>query len=516
RAKALAVRARTEGAGSPVVHHLAALDLQDAGRFEDAIIELGLGLQLQPDHAGMMTSVGYCLLELGRRQEAANVLGAAMARDPSSVMAIYGYGCAAERLGALKAAESAFNRVLQLKPDHADAVAGLSGLAVRRRDWETARSLAEKAAAIEPRQTDALMNLARIDLGLGAFLSAERRLNDIVALPYLPPAARADAIVMLGDSLDGQRRFAEAFEAYGQGKQVLNARYQTEFGGGRSAPDGARQILEEFLGAPEAAWVTPPPTKGSERGHAFLLGFARSGTTLLEQILSAHPDVEALGERPLMLDAELEFLTRPGGVTRLADVFGDMLEPYRAAYWARVRSFDIDPAGKVFVDKHPLATVRLPLIHKLFPRARVVFVIRDPRDVVFSCFRRNFNINAASYEFDTVERAAVYYDAVMEAGETYFARLPIQVLKIRYEDLVADFDVACQTLCNFLEVPWNETLRTFAASAGERRIATPSSTQVGRGLYEGGVGQWRNYPFALEPALPILERWIDRFGYDPQ
>jgi hypothetical protein len=91
--------------------------------------------------------------------------------------------------------------------------------------------------------------------------------------------------------------------------------------------------------------------------------------------------------------------------------------------------------------------------------------------------------------------------------------LPVQVLKIRYEDVVSDFDSSAHGLCDFLGVPWTDDLRNFAATAGERMIGTPSSTQVGRGLYEGGAGQWRNYEFALRPVLPILAPWIERFGY---
>jgi len=149
---------------------------------------------------------------------------------------------------------------------------------------------------------------------------------------------------------------------------------------------------------------------------------------------------------------------------------------------------------------------------KVFPSAKVIFALRDPRDVVWSCFRRSFNMNANMYEFNTLDGAARFYDAVMTAGEAYFGRLPLKVHRLRYEDIVADFETQGRALCDFLGVDWTDKLKDFAST--ERAIATPSSAQVGRGLYAEGVGQWRNYAAALEPVMPILRPWIEKFGYD--
>ena len=519
RAIGMAAAARSEGLADPLIHHLIALKLKDEGRFEDAIAELGLGLQLEPENPRLTTEVGFCLLEMGRRREAAHVLGAAIKLDPASAHASFGYGWAAERLGALDAAESGFKRALALDPNHADALAGLSGLAVRRREWEAARAYATRAAAIDPRQTDALMNLARVEIGQDEFAAAEARLRNVIALPHLKTQARANARFLLGDALDGAQRYREAFDSYAEGKYALRQEFAPVYEAPRAntAYDGVREILAEFVDSPRDCWsrpAGPAASDGGERGHAFLVGFPRSGTTLLEQVVAAHPDVVALDERPVMIDVETEFLTQPGGVKRLAGVVSDLLAPFRQAYWKRVREFGVEPDGKVFIDKHPLSTFRLPLISKMFPFAKIIFAIRDPRDVVFSCFRRSFNMNAAMYEFNSLERAARFYDAVMQAGEIYLEQLPVDAHSVRYEDLVTDFEGTARGVCDFLGLEWTEALKDFARQAQTRRIATPSSAQVTRGLYGEGVGQWRNYAFAMDPALPILKPWIEKFGYE--
>jgi tetratricopeptide (TPR) repeat protein len=515
----LALRAKAQGVTHPLVHHLVGLHLKQAGRFEEAIVEMGLGLELEPQNPRLMITVGFCLLELDRRQEAAQVFGVAMRLAPTSAEAAYGYGWAAEQLGALEQAKSAWERAIGLDPNHADALAGLSGLAVRGRDWTAARRWAERAAALDVLQTDAPMNLARVEIGLSDFEAAERRLRDIIALPHLKALARANARIMLGDALDGQKRYAEAFAAYKAGKDELRALHADVFErpGAGTAVDGVGRILAEFRATPPHAWSNLEPLSGwrEHRGHAFLLGFPRSGTTLLEQILATHPDVVTLEERPALLKAEAEFLAPYGGITRLAGVVSDLLEPFRDDYWRRVRGFGVEPRGKVFVDKQPLNTFRLPLISKIFPDAKIIFAIRDPRDVVLSCFRRSFNMNASMYQFNSLENAARYYAAIMEAGEAYFDTLPVEVFQIRYESLVRDFTATGSALCDFLEVEWTERLKDFADTAAARMIATPSSTQVGRGLYDDGIDQWRRYASALGPALPILQPWIDKFGYAP-
>jgi Flp pilus assembly protein TadD len=489
--------------------------LKSEGRFEEAIAAFGRALEREPQNGALMTDVGLCLLELGRREEAAKVLGTAIRIDPHSARTSFAYGWAAENLGALEQAQSAWERAIGLDPDRADALAGLAGLAVRQRNWETARDLAERALALDPTLTDATIHLARVDIGLERLDAAEQRLGELIARPDVKQITRAKAKLFLGDALDAAGRYGDAYTAYTDGKADLRSLFAPQFEntGRPSAPEVVQAMAAEFAETPPQAWSLParPAARGPARSHAFLVGFARSGTTLLEQVIATHPDMVALGERPVMIDAESQFLSRAGGVLRLADAVSDLLEPLRDAYWRRAREFGVDPAGKVFVDKHPLGAIRLPLIFKVFPEARIIFALRDPRDVVLSCFRRSFAINGVTYEFDTLERAATMYDAVMSAAESYFERLPIKVHRIRYEDLVADFENEVRALCEFLGVDWTDKLKDFATT--ERAISTPSSIQVRRGLYEEGAGQWRNYAERMAAVMPILQPWVERFGY---
>ena len=162
----------------------------------------------------------------------------------------------------------------------------------------------------------------------------------------------------------------------------------------------------------------------------------------------------------------------------------------------------------------PLHTPALPLVAKLFPQARILFALRDPRDVVFSCFRRRFRMNAAMFEFLTLDGAARYYDAVMGLAAIYREKLPLTIHEVRHEALVADFEGEARRTLAFLGAPWDPVVKNFAAQVrGTPR--TPSAPQVARGLNANGLGQWRRYRAELAPVEAILSLWVERFGYEP-
>jgi hypothetical protein len=245
----------------------------------------------------------------------------------------------------------------------------------------------------------------------------------------------------------------------------------------------------------------------------FLLGFPRSGTTLLEQALAAHPDAAVLDEAPTLLAAETEFLRRDDGLAALEALDDAALDSWRDRYWRVARAAGAAPQGKVFIDKMPLASLSLPLIQRLFPHARILLALRDPRDVVLSCFRQDFRPNGATWRMLTLEGAAQLYDDTMTLVAAYRQVLPLQLREVRYERLVEAFAAELAAICDFVGLTWTDDLLDFAQQARARVITTPSAAQVRKGLYRGGEGQWRSYRDPLQSVLPMLAPWVERFGY---
>jgi Sulfotransferase family len=172
-----------------------------------------------------------------------------------------------------------------------------------------------------------------------------------------------------------------------------------------------------------------------------------------------------------------------------------------------------DLGGRTPVDKMPLNTIDVGLIHRLFPRARILLALRHPCDVVLSGFMQAMKPNAAMVLFDSLASTARFYAQVMGLWLQYREVLPLSVLTVRYEDLVADLPGETRRILEFLDLPWDDAVLGYAEHARTRAIATPSYHQVVQPIYWRSVGRWRNYADAFENVLPVLQPFVDAFGY---
>lgn len=518
RAATLAEAALKDGIEHPMVLNLAALKAEQEGRFDDALAVLRRAVEIAPQDLGARNAMGLVLTRLERYPDALAAFEGVIALEPGFAGAHCARGATLEAMGRLKEAEAAYNHALELEPENLGATQGLANLLSRRGAHAEARPLAEAVLEAEPNFPDAVMVLAAADAAEGHGERAQKRLELLAGDERLTPHQRALAHGQLGDVLDAQNLTAEAFQAYAACNMGLWRAYAPVHGQGVGALDFARAMIAELDQIPPEAWTSKPvaaPTDGP-KAHVFLLGFPRSGTTLLEQVLASHPDVEALEERETLADAQRAFQMQPADVARLARASEAELAPLRDAYWARVKAEGADVAGKVFVDKHPLHTFRLPLILKLFPDAKILFARRDPRDVVLSCYRRRFAMSGSAYQMLTLPGAAGYYDAAMRLADKLEAPMAPRTLVVRHESLVADFDKAVGEVVQFLGLPWSDQVRNFADKARDRAVATPSGAQLSRGLSAEGVGAWRRYRDQLAPVLPTLAPWVAAFGYEAE
>jgi tetratricopeptide (TPR) repeat protein len=502
--------ALAEGLEHPMLFSLAADRLEREGRFEEALALLQRGHDLSPQDIGLHQAMGLVLHRLERFSLALPHFDAVIAAQPAFAAGHAARGGTLEAMGHISAAQSAYERARELQPGQLAALCGLASLASRRGRTAEARALAEEVLAGQPDYPDAVMILAQADLSDGRPADGEARIAALLADPRPTPGQRALAQGLLGDLLDSEDRTAEAFVAYSACNTVLKDAYRHRFGERQSALDFARETLDLVDRMPAGAWAQGPQQPvssaagGGAASHVFLLGFPRSGTTLLEQVLASHPDVEALEERDTLYEAMQAYGRTPGQLAGLTDAPQSEITRLRAAYWQRIAGEGARVAGKVFVDKHPLSTFRLPVIAKLFPEAKVLFARRDPRDVV---------LNGPMYQLLTLEGAADFYDAGMQLGERLGGALPLDHLVVRHESLVEGFDAVAQEVCAFLGLPWTEAMRGFAGRIQDRGVATPSGAQLARGLSAEGVGAWRRYAGQMAGVMPTLQPWVERFGY---
>jgi len=514
-AKRLAREALAGGLEHPTLLNLRALDHEDAGRLEAALADLRRAAVLAPDDFTILNACGLCLARLDRREEALECYDEALAIQPAFGQAWFNRGAALERMGEPAKAASAYARAAEIHPQNPHAWANMAFLAPRRGDEAGARKYAERALALQPDHPTAVMALASVELGQPA--AAEQRLRGLLT-HQLGDTERGLALNLLGDTLDAQARYGEAFSAYAEGNATLRgeaaARYEAP--GRMTIPQALGWMLDWAEKTDPGRWAAPSRSvqnSAGEVGHVFLVGFPRSGTTLIESALVAHPGVVSLEEKEALRAGVVEHLADVHGASRLETASDWTLQPLRDDYWARVREFGVDPAGKVFIDKNPFHTLKLPLIRKLFPEARIIFALRDPRDVVLSCFRRRFNLSPATYEFLDLERTAENYDSTMRLAEILRPKLGLAEHRLIYERLIADFTGEARALCDFIGVDWRDDMIDFAGRARRGEVSSASGSQISRGLFSDGAGQWRRYGEQLAPVMDRLAPWVERFGY---
>lgn len=254
----------------------------------------------------------------------------------------------------------------------------------------------------------------------------------------------------------------------------------------------------------------PQLEKPARKMPAFLVGFPRSGTTLLDTFLMGHPETSVLEEIDLLGAAEQVV----GDVAELAGCSTATLERARKAYFSELDKFvEPDFAGLV-IDKLPLNLLGAHFIQAMFPGAPIVFLQRHPCDAVISGFMQGFVMNEAMASFLTIEGAADLYDAVMTVWARAAATKGICVHSVSYERLVSDPQSELELLLKFLRLPWRPEVLDHKGTAQKRgAIVTPSYDQVPEPLTTRSVGRWRRYRNELQPVLPVLLQWAKKLGY---
>jgi tetratricopeptide (TPR) repeat protein len=515
RAGALAEQTLASGFEHPMLLNVVATRLEQEGKFEESLRLLERAVSIAPGDVGARNALSLCLQRLDRPADALYHVNELLKKHPDLGFAHANKGNALIALGSLGRAKQSHLRALELEPGNLAATAALASIATQRGEHGEARRWAQQALIASPGFPDAVLSLAAAELASGATTRAETLLHRLIVDSRAGPSDRARATGLLGDVLDAAGRHAEAFDAYTTCNEALRQIHR-RFASGTSMLAYTRALTAAMGNISPPDWVSkaaPDATSADALGHVFLLGFPRSGTTLLEVVLDGHPQVASIEEHELLTDGVLQFMREPLNLEPLVRADESQLGALRAAYWDGVRKTGTNIAGKVFVDKHPLNTLKLPLIARLFPHAKVLFACRDPRDVVLSCFRRRFKMNPAMYELLTLPGAAAFYDAVMSFADQLQPLLGLDWHIVHYESLVADLAQETRAICDFLRLEWVAGMDDFATRVQAREHATPSTAQLARGLDRSGIGQWKHYGAPLQPILPVLRRWVERLGY---
>jgi tetratricopeptide (TPR) repeat protein len=410
-------------------------------------------------------------------------------------------------------------RAAQKKGVSMDALTSLADIYFMDDRIDQAAGVLAQAARIDRKDPRVLMGQAMLSWRRGEINQAESLFRDLLINPASDVLTRVRAAYRLAGLLDGEGQYDEAMSALLEAKAIQRTQAAP-----LTAPRQRMQDLNKEMGRTlttsildrwraDAARLQPP------RRIALLSGHPRSGTTLLEQVLDAHSDVISTEETALIHDEVFQPLTRdfpPGtGVLQMLDSAPpSMLHHAREHFFRCAEMFLRQPVGsRLLVDKNPGVNILVPLMARFFPETKFLVALRDPRDVVMSCFMQALQLTPTSSAYLSLDGTINQYASVMGFWLEMLPRLGDRCLPVRYEEMIDDLPRVARSTLEFLGVGFEDDVLKFYEHARTKRVNSPAYADVKKPLYRTAVGRWRNYEKYLDPYLPGLERFLKEFNY---
>jgi tetratricopeptide (TPR) repeat protein len=475
-----------------------------AGDPKPAVEALTTSLQMRRDQQRFREKWAEAEVAAGDGEEGLKLCLAYAAENPGDPLCRVTMARLHDLLGRPEQALECLDEALRLDPDHAPALAALAKLHERQNRLSEFAAALERLEALDPNLVELPLLKARLAYREGDFPNALELARNSPEVS--DPGSRAQLIGQISDRMGDA---AAAFEAFvemnrdlGIAPAVADAR-----------ATAYHQMVARRIKLATRRWVRSwhRSTYRNQPEPVFLVGFPRSGTTLLDTLLMGHPDVCVTEEKP-MLDAVARNI---GGYEKLAGLGDSELDALRNLYFAKAAEHVPDLGGRILVDKQPFAMVEAPLIHRLFPSAKFLFVHRHPCDVVLSCFITRFEPIGGLVNFTTLEGTARLYDQMMRFWAQCRVILPLITHRVRYERLVEDAEPEMRSLAAFLGLEWTDSILDNRTTARDRGfINTPSYAQVTEPVNDRSIGRWEKYREQMEPVLPILAPWARRMGYE--
>ncbi len=511
-----------------VAHTRLAALLNELGRFESAVTHCQAAIGVLPDFLAARIMLAVALKGADRAAEAAEVWREVIRRQPDRAESYFHLAQELAGLGLVVEALYCHDRAIALEPDNPAFHCGRGYVLMHLHDAKKAEMAYRKALAISPDNKTAWRGLGWALRLLGRFDEADacvRRLKeldpaDLRAVQHVPStgqypeqageierlesvldrcetnsADRITAGFALGRLLDMANRFDEAFARYAAANALVRQTWPR--GGDRFDAELFSRSIDRLIETTTPNLLADAvPTGSMSELPVFIVGMPRSGTTLVEQICASHSRIFGAGELTHIPRIAIDLKRHRG------DEESKALARQHAADGHVLRLHRLGQGAVRVVDKLPDNILNLGLIARMFPRARVIYCSRDPRDISLSCYFQQFNDGAQYFSYDLgdclercreIRRLAAYWRRLM----------PSHMIEVNYETLVADLESESRRVIEFLGLDWEPTCLDFHRT--ERTVATISHWQVRQPLYSSSVGRWRHYERHLAPFLAALD-----------
>jgi Flp pilus assembly protein TadD len=464
--------------------------LYKSGRYAEAEEQFRRAVGVQSTYADAQFNLGAVLRESGQVVESEMPLRLAVKLNPKHVEARVSLGLSLVLLSRLGDARECFDKALKLSPRHAGAICGLGQIASLEGRFADAEALFRRALVFETRMPTAwaaLVSLRKMTPSDASWLKGAQK----IAASGITPAQETDLRFAIGKFCDDVGNFKLAFQSYRRANELQKqaARPYDREARARWVDETIRSYTRQSLAVAESG-------ANDSEIPVLVTGMMRSGTSLVEQIISSHTAACGAGELPYWNNVERKY---PDAVRNRW-----LAEPLRKklgdGYLRTLRGYSQEALR--IVDKSTFNTDHLGLIHRVFPKARIIYLRRDPVDTCLSCYFHQFSA-AHNFTMD-LEDLAHYYREHWRLVEHWRSVLPAgTLLEVPYQELVEDQESWTRKIVDFIGLPWDDKCLEFHAT--ERPVFTASFWQVRQKMYKGSLARWRNYEKFLGPLLELRD-----------
>ena len=525
--------------------------LREQGDLEEAIKNFNKVISLNPNYVDAYNNMAATLEKQGKLEEALKAYKKAVAIKPDYADAYYNMASTLEKQGKLEDAVMSYTKAISIKPDYADAYFNMASTLEGQGKLEEAIDAYKKTLDIKPDYSEAWSNGARALEGWNKLEQLELWLKKAFqACEILPPELQFQQAKLLwrnkeyekttnivktinfdlitddlkkeclnleAKCFEALKDFDKAYKSFDEMNSLAKKSKEYAQCNPESYIEEKRNQLAKLKSRPVPIfpdYTTPQPNSDP----AFLVGFPRSGTTLLDTILRSHSRIEVVEEKATTKAAQT-FIYK----NNHSDIVNRLLPPAilsgaRKAYHAELnKHLSQVNSSSICIDKLPLNLVKTPLINHLYPRAKFILALRHPLDAILSCWMQNFALNPAMAVMTDLNQTVDLYCLGMETFKKSWTDYNLSVHLIRYEDLLENLAEETTALLKFLDLDWEPQMKNYQDTAIKRgKINTPSYSQVVQPIYKNAKYRWLKYEKYLGKYLEQVTPWINEFGYEGQ
>ena len=481
------------------------------GKIEEAIKNVKKSIDLNPKYAEAYNNVGLMLSRNGQIEEAEKYCLKSYNLNPKSFATYTNLKQIYKIKGDFKNLEKLYLNTIKLNPKFFDTYEELMDF------YE--RSHEEKKLEIIIKQVEKIFKKNNVvNLYKGKVLFKNQKFHEVISLlessSYAKKSSEQTKFLILAKSYDKINKNEKAYENFSKMNQLSFQNKRSKINKDRYL-NIVKERVNFFVEDKYKEWKL---FKDDEKinNPVFLIGFPRSGTTLLDTILRSHPKIEIIEEKPIIneIKNELENLTN-GNFLNLNKISLNDIKRIRESYFKnRLEFTGKESKDKIYIDKNPLNIIFVGEIIRVFPNAKFLFTLRNPYDCVLSCFMQDFLLNDAMANFININDAAILYNEIMKLWHQYLTIFQIQNYTVKYEGLVSNFEENVRKVLDFLNLEWSDSINKYQETAIKRvLISTPSYNQVTQPIYKQAVNRWKKYENKLENIKPIIDPWVKKFNY---